>query len=349
MGLGHNPATASHIKSVRYGEIRENGKVLKNVAVVRKTPEDDAEITMEFRLSPQTYAIEKTVIHTKFGGGIAKIVTEIGRPVSNWKGSQSATDAAVYNWKTLAPQIALAPPKPVTKISVDAQARAVFARAAKSYGAAKGLSASWKGRDGYGDAASGALDFDRAGRLRLAKAGALEPLIVLDGKTRWSLNQPEDVDEKGRRTYSRIEADADEIYLEIQIADEPTGTLGELLSGGSPFDAEEVAMHVEILQLQELRATLLAPQSLDGQLCDLVRISEISASDNKRNPLHVEQKTYWFARSDGRLMRLQHKIMVGSKEKSSADWRISAQTFDPKFAPDTFKFTPPKGAVLQAE
>lgn len=247
---------------------------------------------------------------------------------------------------------AAAPAKPAaakpstSKISIDARARAVFARATRLYGAAKGLGVRWKGHDGYRDSISASLDFDRAGRLHLANSNVLESVIVVDGKNRWSLSAPQ----KGTKpVYTRVESEENEVFDEMGRNRELASALGGLLAKSTPFDAEQMEMKFELLQLQEFRAVLLAPQPFGGQMCDLVRISEISPPTFTRHTLRTGQKTYWFARSDGRLMRVQQRILFGSKEKSTGDWQIIAQTFNPKFAPNTFKFTPPRGAKLETD
>ena len=347
MSLGNNPASDSYIQSVRYGEIRENGKTLKSVTVVRKTPNDATGITAEFRLSPQTYAVEKTVIQIKSGGKIGKIVTEIGRPTSNWRGSQSATDAAIYNWKTLAPGIALIAATPPPKISIDPKARAIFGRSSRLYSSARGLKARWKGRDEYGENFDVALDFERAGRLRLTDSAALEPLVVFDGKNRWSLGAT-DLDGQGRATYSRAQSEEDEAFFELLLSSGMQGALGNLLDRNNPLDDEVARIGAEVSDLRELRALLLPAQPLNGQACDLVRISQIHSMPRK-SPQTVEQQTYWFARSDGALVRFQERSVTSGKETSASDSQITEQNFNPQFAPDTFKFTPPPGAKLETD
>ena len=349
MALGYDPTSDSNIKSVRYRETRENGKKRKSVTVVRKTPADATGITAELRLNPRSYAVEKVVFYLEVGGKPGKIVTEIGSPIPNWKGSQSATDAAIYNWKTLAPEIPLAPPKPKTKISIDAKARAVFARAVKLYGETKGLKARWKSRDENGKTLAGSLDFDRAGRLRLAGTELIQPLVVLDGKNRWSLDDIYDTDESSIRVHSRAESEPDEVYFEMQTAPGIAGALGTLLSRVNSLEADVLRTESENWGLSEFRAVLLPPQPLNGRACELVRISRFQAMNPEaENEIQkVIQQTYWFSRENGALLRFQEGLAGDGIKVAPSDWQITEQKFNPQFAPDTFKFTPPKGAVLQ--
>ncbi len=349
MSLGINPASDPYVKSVRYGEVRENGKTLKSVTMVRKAPGDGTGISAEFLLSPQNYAVEKTKVQIKFGEKIADVVTEIGRPIDNWKGSQSATDAALYNWKTLAPDIPLAPPKPKTKISVDARAKAIFARAVKIYGETKGLKARWKSRDENGKTLIGSLDFDRVGRLAGAEFG--QPLVVLDGKNRWSLDDIHNTNEKNIRVYARAKTEPDEVYFEMQTAPGIAGVLGTLLGEVNPLEADVLRTESESLGLSEFRAVLLPAQSFNGQVCEVVQITHVQAMNPEaENEIQkVIQQTYWFSHENGALRRFQNRLVGSGTTLNSSDWQITEQAFNPDFAPDTFKFTPPKGAVLSDE
>ena len=63
----------------------------------------------------------------------------------------------------------------------------------------------------------------------------------------------------------------------------------------------------------------------------------------------VKQETFWFARSDGRLVRLQTREVEGKEAARTTDEQVTKQTFNPTFSPDTFKFAPPPGAVLSKD
>ena len=235
------------------------------------------------------------------------------------------------------------------RVSIAPEARAIFARASRLYGAAQGLSVRWKGRNKLDEAVNGSLDFDRAGRLRLKPADELfDTLVVMDGTEMWILER-ERVNERGQVEYKKID-DANEYGMNREILEtSPTlsGILGRLLFKIGPFDGEEFKIKVANTSLREYRSVMLTPQPLDGEPCDRVRISEtFRARDGKRDLLTVEQQTYWFARSNGRLMRLQEHSVDNGLDLGTTDYQITKQTFNPTFAPDTFKFVPPKGAVL---
>ena len=251
------------------------------------------------------------------------------------------------------PLVAAAAPtqKPLAKapvVNVAPKARAIFARAVGLYGKTKGLKARWKSRDENGKVLIGSLDFDRAGRLRLAGAELIQPLVVLNGKTRWSLDDIRDDDEKSIRVYARAEAEPDEIYFEMQTAPGIAGALGTLLGEINLLEADVLRTESQSLGLSEFRAVLLPPQVFNRQACEIVRITHVQAMNPEVEDeiQKVTQQTYWFSREDGALRRFQNQLVASGTTSNPSDWQITQQTFNPKFAPNTFKFTPPKGAVL---
>ena len=345
LAAGENPASGKDIKSVRVSEVREKNRALQSVTIVRQAPGESA-LTAEFRLSPATHTIEKVIVSGPKAGKDLTVATTFGPLVSNWKGSQSATDAAIYNWNKFAPDILLASAIPATKIAIDPKARAIFARALKLYGTAQGLSVRWKAPGEFDEPAQSSLEFDRAGRLRLASDDVFEPLIVFDGKERWELDKSQ-LNEREQVQYTRESADESDLTMELAGVPGVAGAIGGLLSGIDALAAERIADNSDT---REFRATLLPAQPFGGQACDLVRITAISGtSGNPKDPLWHNQQTFWFARTDGRVMRFQERSGTANEAMSATDSQIIAQTFDPKFAPNTFKFTPPKGAVLSKD
>ena len=298
-----------------------------------------------------------------FGGLRGRDIGHFGRKIGLHNrlrniGSQGRADDSIIRFMKIVlfaclvfavPVVALGAPaqKPSAKapvVSIDPKARAIFARAVKLYSAAKTLSVRWKSRNESGETSNAALDFNRAGRLRLVNVDPFEPLIVMDGKTRWSLGSPDDLDENGRATYRRIEAD--DVDMEMQLAPGLAGVLGNLLNEVGPLDTGLESDAAESLELQELRALVLPAQPFSGQACDLVRVSHVYAPLTKNGPTSVGQQTFWFARTNGALVRFQERSVMARKDMNVADAQVTAQTFNPKFAPNAFKFTPPKGAVL---
>ena len=347
LASGVNPARGVAVESVTYRELSLAGGDVEIVSLTLKTSYETT--LLEYQLSTETHALRKATMRRRFLDEQGLFIMELDAPVFNWKGSQLATDAAVYNWDKLAPDTELESERPATKVVVDPKARAIFARATKLYGAAKTLRIRWKSRNESGELATNSLDFDRAGRLRLAGAELIQPLVVVDGKNRWSLDDIYDADKGSIRIYSRAEAELNEVHFEMQTAPGIAGVLGMLIGEVNPLEADVVSTESESLELSEFRAVLLPPQSLNGQACDIVRIACVQAL----NPEVVEdeiqkvtQQTYWFSRENGALMRFENRLMGSGTKLNPSDWQITEQTFNPKFAPDTFKFTPPKGAVL---
>ena len=350
MANGENPASDAYIKSVRYGEIREGRRILKNVRVARKGPNDATPIVAEFRLSPQTYAVEKVVLRGQGAGGDFTVVTQFGPLQPNWRGSQSATDAAVYSWKKFEPRIAIEAARPKAVVQIDPKARALFARAVELYSALDGLRVAYnvteKGEYSWndGEKTEASFSFDRAGRVRIAGADVFETLKVIDGKYQWTLDESR-ANEADEVRYTRETLDegsaASDSLTALELSFGVAGAFYSLLDQTNPLSAEEVAAQTEGLELREFRASLLSPQPFGGQPCERVRITTRGRT--------TEQKTYWFARADGRLMRYQEREVQGKSEITANDFQITAQEFNPQFAPDSFKFTPPKGAKLETD
>ena len=360
LALGENPARQKMLSSVRYGEIRAENRVLKTVTLVITQP---TKVSIELGLSPQTFALERVVLRGNSGGQKLTTITRFSEPISNWKGSQSATDAAVYSWKKFAPGVAfsaiktivrtsihpvpLAAPQPKPKVSIDPKAYAIYARALDVYGDLDGLSVKWSASRA-GTTENSAFDFDRKGRARVINGYTEEPLAVFDGKISSSLSHPAS---DGTVTYRQQiidENDAD--WLAMQMVEGAGGLGGKLMNFLKRYDVLEpqlVQQRAEKQDFLDLRVILLKPQPFGGQACDLVRITSVARSPYIDNhPIVTEQNTFWFARFDGRLMRLQNRFLVANENSPASDSQVIEQTFNPKFTPATFKFTPPKGAVL---
>ncbi len=339
LALGENPARQSRIQSVRYGEMQDGKRTLKTVTLIGNGP---MPLSIELGLSPRNFAVERVVIRGNSGQKLTTI-TRFSNFAPNWKGSQSATDAAIYNWSKLAPCIAVAPPKPKAVVQVDPKARALFARAVELYSELDGLRVAWTQTED-GEKTNASFDFDRAGRVRIENADPFEALKIIDGKNEWTLDESRTNDaEEVRYTREVLEEDSAASYslIALELSFGVAGEFAFWLDETNPLDTYMVPLLAEALELREFRASLLSPQPFGGQPCDLVRIT--TKGDT------TEQKTYWFARADGRLMRYQERESRGNAEFRSQDFQITEQTFNPAFAPDTFKFTPPAGAKLEKE
>ena len=363
--IGINPATTPRITAVRYSEIRDEGRPLKNVVVVGQDAGDPNPLVLEYRLAPQTHELRKLVIRRTLAGKNATIVTRFEPLVPNWKGSQAATDNAVYNWNKLAPRIAVAAPTPKAQVSIDPAAVAIFARAAALYQELDGLHLEWKVEarntplTGETPSYRAALDFERAGRLRLADPEGLESLIVIDGQRRWGVNSSDfgdgDDDELITTYQSEKLDEGDAPYRaieELQTADSLTFAVSSLLEGSNQIEGitAETLAQIAAFPTSQFRAALLPAQPFDGQACDLVRITTRFINPyTTASGETVKQETFWFSRSDGRLVRLQMREVEGQGAAQTTDEQVTEQTFNPTFAPDFFKFTPPRGAVLSKD
>lgn len=246
-----------------------------------------------------------------------------------------------------------APTKPtVAKVDVSPKARAVFARAVELYRKVNGLSVIWNSNED-GERRRDSLDFNRVGKLRLANNRAFESLIVIDGKIKWGLDDSKS-NEKKAVYYNRQIVDAGDLETDpifvLQSSLGLASPIGDFLDKTSFLDPNRIERELAVSKLLQLRAALLRAQPFNGQPCDLVRVTQVYIEPyDPRHFLVTEQDTYWFARDNGRLMRLQERRLERGREAHAADFQITEQKFNPQFAPNTFKFTPPKGAVLKAD
>lgn len=231
-----------------------------------------------------------------------------------------------------------APPK----ISVDPKARAIFDRATALYHGTKNLRIVW--RDSFEDADS-SLEFSRVGLLRL-NIPSSEELWVVDGKFIWHLGGFDDP-----KLYTRVPSHAGAYQaarwtLNFSGSDF-TAKISDLLNGRQMLSQSDLDWSVKFLKLSKFRAVVLPAQKQNGQLCDVVRFNGVHPNlDNPREQV-IYQQIYWFAHSDGRLLRFQERASVGNNKPLQSDCLIKVQDFKPTFAPNTFKFVPPKGAKLK--
>ena len=286
-----------------------------------------------------------------------RILTEFEAPIPNWKGSQEATDEAVYNWEVIAALLAedeAINDKP--QVSVEPMARAAFERAATLYRGLNGLHLSWKKieTDEFGEeSATAALDYERDERLRLQYPGLLASLVVVDDAHKWTL-QSELMNPDGPPHYQQLElADDDKssaALVALMTSLSLPRAMSEFLGPGSLHSLNPLVVSAQshVNGFVSLEAKMLGSQEYDGEVCDLVQIVEVNRTDDAESQKqHISQSVHWFARSDGRLMRLQEGFRSGDSAGSTTDSQITEQIFNPTFAPDTFKFVPPPGAVLR--
>ena len=349
LATGYQPAAQS-VRAIRYATIRDGNRSLIQVSVVRRDAGDPLPYTIDMQFAPQTYALQNAIFRRSVNGKDATATARFEAPVPNWKGTQKATDFAVYNWNKVAPDLAIYAAGGAANnkiVSVDARARVIWARAIALYHATPKLRVTWR-TDGGTDLSS--LEFSRAGLLRLKLPGT-EELTVVDGKNSWHLDafaiEPQD-----KAHYTREPIEPGEAYpaalMGLDFGSPLSDALGGFLGARQDLWNSQIDSQVRALKLTKYRVTVPPAQTLNGEMCDLVRFETVAPNPDKTPGSTTNQKTYWFARSNGRLVRLQFRSQVGKNDGDESDEQIDTQDFNPTFAPDAFKFVAPKGAVLQA-
>ena len=248
------------------------------------------------------------------------------------------------------PLVALAAPakKAAAKtsvVSVDPNARAIWSRAIALYHGTQNLRIVWRNSFEENDSS---LDFSRVGLLRLSNP-SIEELSVVDGKISWHLDGLEKP-----KSYTREPIEQGEAYPTALSALDLSGSsftdeISGFLGARQTLWPSQIKTQMNGLKMTEYRVTLLPAQKQNGELCDLVRFNWVYPNLDKTRGQTNRQQTHWFARSDGRLLRFQERIIVGKNEPLVSDCQIKVQDFNPKFTPETFKFVPPKGAKMEKD
>lgn len=231
---------------------------------------------------------------------------------------------------------------------VEPRARALFARATKLYSGVRRLRFNWVVRDEATKTTDAReLRFDRAGRFWLRGQffpGQFprSPFAAIDGKTGIYYDE-------GPRTFiqEHLTPDAAREAVEHQLIvasafDEGLVAVASL----DPLEAGNLQEHLDSRFFQTLRATVLPSLTFGGETCDVVRIHETSR-DSPKSALVTGQRTFWFARKDGRLMRWQTRS--DGEMSQQTDSQVTIQEFNPKFGASEFAFTLPKGAQLETD
>ena len=197
-------------------------------------------------------------------------------------------------------------PRPVAQSTafVEPRARALFARACKLYSGVQALRLNWIVRDEKANTADAReLRFDRKGRFWLRgqfykSQFPQSPVSVIDGTSGFYYDE-------GPKTYilEKLTPNAAREAVEHQLifasaVDEGLMAVASL----DPLEAGNLQQHLNSRYFQTVRASVLPALTFRGHRCDRVRLIETSR-DNPNSALVTQQRTYWFARSDGRLMR----------------------------------------------
>ena len=360
MATGDNPAREKKV-SAQTSRATEAGVNYDVVTLVTRQKSEDAPLTIRYFLKPKTREIAKLVATRGTKGNQLQVTTRFSPLAANWKGSQSATDAAVYNWKTIEIE-GMAAPAPQGKpvVSVEPKARQLWQRAADFYGALDGLRLEWtqKSVDPNGAPELGIAEpsvsqttnkmaFLSKGKLRLETPDGLDAVTVIDGTTKTTLEGIL-ADDKPKYSVDKLELDGiDAVFDQLEFSGDPLPILlGQLLQENNNLDAEDIQTRVKIEELMELRAAVLPSQSFQGQSCDLVRITtRFKDKYVTYSGLTIKQETFWFSQKDGRLMRFQTHSQVGNRKPQTSDVQIVRQEINPTFDAQTWKFAPPANAA----
>lgn len=234
-------------------------------------------------------------------------------------------------------------PKPFrveqSKAVVAPKARALFARAAKLYSGAQKLRFNWKVRDEVANTTRKCeLRFDRKGRFLLHS----NIYLNINGQTLGIYNKYEN-------TYGEQKLVPDQIRDELENQLQSMGSIEDglgVVTDKSPLEAEALQLELTSYYFETLRASVLPALAFGGQTCDRVRITQVQRAF-KDSSLVNTQQIFWFARSDGRLMRWQlHKTRAGQTDKQT-DSQVTLQDFNPTFSASEFVLIVPKGAKRQ--
>ena len=239
---------------------------------------------------------------------------------------------------------------PVAKaqVSIAPEARALWKRAVALYHNTDKLQFAWRRPQD----ATASFHFDRAGFLFL-HAVDFDETVVIDGLNKWTLDESKTyLGNAPVYTRENVSGDGRAYAASIVALRRAFGVgpeIGALLDGGDQESPNLIESSARNPNLIGYRATVLPAQPYGGQACDLLRITLTKSDNQAAGGRMTQQKTYWFARSDARLLRFQNRFSTKEERPLDTDYQITEQTFNPKFAPDTFKSTPPKGAVLSKD
>lgn len=358
---GTNPAKTKFVIRSGMDTEKHDGQEYQRIFLRRSEPSDPNPILLEYLISTTSHELREFVLRRRVGDKDFVAMTRFAPPEPNWKGSQEATDGAVYDWKTIAiPDVAAPGPKPAPKISIEPSATRIFGRAAALYGGLSALQMGWREEMTAPNAAGGKqtatvqIAWDRRGRLRLENSLGLDQLVVVGPRAQSSLDASGlGYGEKAKYKTQPIKDDGQAALLAGEALEWGGGhisTLGKLLGGTNILAPDEVTSTVTAEELFEMSAVALPSEPLDGQPCDLVRV--IKRYDDRGTVARgdtAKRLIYWFAQKDGRLLRVQTYAKEGTQKPYSADMNVTSQEFKPVFGNETFVFTAPKDAVLSKD
>ncbi len=98
LGVGYNPVKAPTIKRVAVA--REG---ILDTVMLERSGDKNTQLSLKFGFDSRTAELRKFSLTETQGGQITRADLVFSGVKSNWRGSQVATDKAVYNWKYFAP------------------------------------------------------------------------------------------------------------------------------------------------------------------------------------------------------------------------------------------------------
>ncbi len=98
LGIGYNPVKAPTIKHITVA--RKNNL---DTVILERPGDKQTQLKLNFSFDARTSELRKFSLTETQGVQVTRATLEFSGVKSNWRGSQSATDKAVYNWKYFAP------------------------------------------------------------------------------------------------------------------------------------------------------------------------------------------------------------------------------------------------------
>jgi peroxiredoxin/outer membrane lipoprotein-sorting protein len=236
-------------------------------------------------------------------------------------------------------QIQTNAPATAPQISVDPAAKALLEEAIAGYKKLNGVSfevASSEAVNGVAgkDVARSAVSFQKPNLLRVQKQeGSSSTRVVTDGTAGyWTQGT----------SYHKIAASPNTVNVAIGsagLSNEAGTFVIRMMKGANPLDQSRSVFNRAPFLNFKSTTVALAPQLFDGETLRGVRcdISFEFPSNTRAPQLISHQMTFWFGGANTLLQRVEEVRTVGSLRTVTTE-KISAQTPDPTFTPDTFKF-----------
>lgn len=250
--------------------------------------------------------------------------TKLSRP--------TALSAAALTWDKFGP-----PPNP--NFSIDAPSREVFERAAKLYGEAKSFATKISGTVQHSDESkkepiwTADISWERRGRLRLQSSRS-SMVYSYDGTNSYVIS------EGSLRKVPTFATTPTELTFQLMQTtvpdDDPFEKFNSLLV--NLLQGETVDFTRGPRGIDARKVTLEADETLYDLLCKVVKT--VATVKSKTEPVTLEER-YWFAESDGRLLRVTTTLKLRDSQ-SLTDVRLNEQKIDVQLPDSTWVLTAPE-------